>query len=93
MRNLRGISGCTVVIAALVLTLQPVAARADSLFPRIINLPDDFQPEGIAIGRAASFFTGSLANGSIYRGGFAHRRRLYSGAAGVRPRNCRALRG
>ena len=89
MRNVRGILGCTVVIAALVLTLQPVAARADSLFPRIINLPDDLQPEGIAIGRAASFFAGSLANGSIYRGALC----TGEGSILVPPASGRAIAG
>ena len=58
----------TLVIVALLLALSPMAALADSAFPRIINLPDDFQPEGIAVGRGTSFYAGSLANGSIYRG-------------------------
>ena len=43
------------------------AARAD-LFPEVIPLPNGFQPEGIATGRAGSFYVGSLANGAIYRG-------------------------
>jgi outer membrane protein assembly factor BamB len=55
-------------LVALLLALQPMAAYANSIFPRIINLPDDLQPEGIAIGRGTSFYAGSLSNGSIYRG-------------------------
>ena len=66
MRRSSWIVGCTVVIGALV--MLPMAAMAGSIFPRIINLPDDFRPEGIAIGRGADFYVGSLADGSIYQG-------------------------
>ena len=37
-------------------------------FPSIINLPNGHQPEGIAIGQGNTFYVGSLANGSVYRG-------------------------
>lgn len=37
-------------------------------FPEVTALPDGFQPEGIATGRGTSFYVGSLADGSIYRG-------------------------
>lgn len=37
-------------------------------FPSEIDLPDDFFPEGIAVGRGSTFFVGSLAYGSIYKG-------------------------
>ena len=39
-----------------------------SSLPEIIPIPDDFQPEGIAVGRGGAFFVGSLADGSIYKG-------------------------
>ena len=42
------------------------AARAD-LFPTILNLPNGWQPEGIAIGPGPFAFFGSLADGSILR--------------------------
>ena len=38
-----------------------------SEFPSQIDLPNGFQPEGIAI-KGKTFFVGSLANGAIYRG-------------------------
>src|SRR5829696_6510954 len=44
------------------------AAPGGHLFPRVIALPDGWQPEGIATGRGTSFYVGSLANGAIYRG-------------------------
>ena len=68
MRRLYWIFKNTLVVVALLLALQPMAASADSVFPRIINLPEDLQPEGIAVGRGTSFYAGSLSNGSIYRG-------------------------
>lgn len=46
----------------------PAAASGTTLFPKVISLPNGFQPEGIATGRGASFYVGSLANGAIYRG-------------------------
>ena len=39
------------------------APRAES-----IPIPDDFQPEGIAVGEGNTFFVGSLRDGDIYRG-------------------------
>ncbi len=41
-------------------------AKAAS-FPTTINLPDGWQPEGIAIGALPFAYFGSLADGSIYR--------------------------
>lgn len=43
------------------------AERATSRLPEVIALPDRFAPEGIAAGRGAEIFVGSLADGSIYR--------------------------
>jgi outer membrane protein assembly factor BamB len=68
MRRLPWILGYIVVIGSLLLSLPPLTALAGSAFPPIIDLPEDFQPEGIAIGRGDNFFAGSLANGSIYQG-------------------------
>ena len=36
--------------------------------PSSIPLPDDFQPEGIAVGEGNTFYVGSLRDGDIYRG-------------------------
>ena len=68
MRRLVLLLKYIVVIGSLLLALPPLTARAGDAFPPVINLPEDFQPEGIAIGRGDNFFAGSLANGSIYRG-------------------------
>jgi sugar lactone lactonase YvrE len=42
--------------------------RASSNFPERIPLPDNFRPEGIAIGKRATFYVGSIPTGAIYRG-------------------------
>ena len=55
----------------------PAAARPDNADrqrgPSRIDLPDGFRPEGIAIGRRPLAYTGSLADGDIYRCRPAHR--------------------
>lgn len=55
--------------AALVgLSAAPVvAAPATTAFPDVIDLPDGFQPEGIAIGGGPVAYAGSLADGDIVR--------------------------
>lgn len=55
-----------VVLAAL-LVFSPGVAVASPSFPTTIDLPDGFQPEGIAIGPGPVAYFGSLADGSIYR--------------------------
>ena len=56
-----------VVLAALAVAPAPAAADARP-FPERLALPAGFQPEGIAIGRQASFYVGSIPTGAIYRG-------------------------
>jgi len=51
------------VVPALVLTVA-----ASSPFPASVPLPDDFSPEGIAVGTGSTFYVGSLIDGDIYRG-------------------------
>jgi hypothetical protein len=63
-RLLIGLTSLLMLAAALAI---PAAAQVDS-FPKIIALPDGWQPEGIASGRGTTFYVGSLANGAIYRG-------------------------
>jgi hypothetical protein len=45
-----------------------IAAAPAQVFPDVIELPDGFQPEGIAVGKGHTFYVGSLATGGIYRG-------------------------
>jgi len=54
-------------VSGLSLTQVASAEARDVAFPKIIALPNGFQPEGIVIGRGANLYAGSLANGAIYR--------------------------
>ena len=53
---------------AMLVVVCPVPAAASHAFPSSIALPDGFYPEGIAIGRGANFYVGSLLNGAVYKG-------------------------
>jgi outer membrane protein assembly factor BamB len=58
--------------AAATMLLVPTAAPAhhahpQSPFPKLIALPDGWQPEGIAIKRS-TFYVGSIPTGAVYRG-------------------------
>lgn len=67
MKRLSWIMARTLLSAALLLAFVPVASAAEA-FPDLIQLPNGWRPEGIAVGRGTSFYVGSLANGAIYRG-------------------------
>jgi hypothetical protein len=56
-----------VVMAAVALLVPAPSASARHL-PQRIPLPNGFQPEGIDIAHGRTFYAGSLADGSIYRG-------------------------
>lgn len=43
-------------------------AHSSDVFPDVIDLPDGYQPEGIASGRGTTLYVGSLANGAIWQG-------------------------
>jgi hypothetical protein len=49
-------------------TLAVPAALAGGSFPKLIPLPDGFQPEGIEIAGGPIFYVGSRATGAVYRG-------------------------
>ena len=66
MNKLRLVVSAVLVIV-LLLTVAPVMAGSES-FPKIIALPNGFQPEGIASGKGSDFYAGSLVNGAIYKG-------------------------
>lgn len=55
----------TALLVAPALALGTAAAATSS---RSIPIPDDFQPEGIAVGEGSTFYVGSLKDGDIYRG-------------------------
>ena len=52
------------------LAIIPLLVLPASATPRpaSIPIPDDFQPEGIAVGEGNTFYVGSLWDGDIYRG-------------------------
>src|SRR5512146_757988 len=57
-----------VVASALAAPGSVAQAKDDNgQFPKIVHLPNGFQPEGIVIGRGTNLYAGSLANGAIYR--------------------------
>ena len=56
------------LIGALALLLAIAPATTAKPFPSEINLPDGYFPEGIAVGEGTSFYVGSLAEGSVYKG-------------------------
>jgi len=60
------LAAMSVVVAALVATGATAAPGKN--FPEVIALPDGWLPEGIAIGKGTTFYSGSRANGAIYRG-------------------------
>lgn len=69
------LTGLLATFAALILLAPAVSAAPAAssgpprpVFPDTIQLPDGFAPEGIAVGRGTTFFTGSLTGGDIYRG-------------------------
>lgn len=61
---MKRMSGVAALFAAASLSLAAAAAP----FPASIPLPDDFSPEGVAVGAGTTFYTGSLWDGDIYTG-------------------------
>ena len=58
------VSGVAALLAAASLSL----GAAPAPFPSSIPLPDDFAPEGVAVGEGNTFYAGSLWDGDIYTG-------------------------
>jgi sugar lactone lactonase YvrE len=56
-----------ILTIALLLCLATPAA-AGGRYPETIQLPNGWQPEGIATGKRNSFYSGSRATGAIYKG-------------------------
>jgi sugar lactone lactonase YvrE len=50
------------------LALPALAAAQSPVFPYLISLPVGFAPEGVAVGRGTTFYSGSLSGIGIYRG-------------------------
>ena len=56
-----------VALAGLALAL-PLAATSATSFPDRIDLPNGWQPEGIAIGKGTTVYVGSIPTGRVWRG-------------------------
>ena len=56
-----------VALAGLALAL-PLAATSSHGFPDRIDLPNGWQPEGIAVGRGTNVYVGSIPTGRVWRG-------------------------
>jgi sugar lactone lactonase YvrE len=56
-----------VALAGLAFVL-PLAATAAGTFPKRIDLPNGFRPEGIAVGPGHTFYVGSIPTGAVVRG-------------------------
>lgn len=54
----QSVAVAAVVVATMLLPVR--AGTSASLFPSLIQLPDGFGPEGIAVGNGATFYVGSL---------------------------------
>ena len=77
-----------VALTAITAVLAATAAGGGSQFPQRIELPNGFQPEGIAIARG-QFYVGSIPTGAVYRGSV----RTGQGAVLVQPQDGRAAIG
>jgi hypothetical protein len=56
------------MLALAVLPAWAAPVKPGETFPKILPLPDGFQPEGIVTGRGTDYYVGSLADGAVYRG-------------------------
>jgi len=57
-----------IALLTLVFALAAPVALAGGSFPKLVPLPNGFQPEGIEIAGGPTFYVGSRATGAIYRG-------------------------
>ncbi len=67
-RMLLGAALLVLLVTLMVPLALPVGASSGKTFPPVFNVPNGWQPEGIAIGRGSSFYVGSLLNGAVYGG-------------------------
>lgn len=60
----------TIVLTTIALFASAAAplAAAQHTYPDVIQLPNGFFPEGIAVGKGHTFYAGSLAGGAIWAG-------------------------
>ena len=67
MRRTLAITGVAALVATFA-ALTASAAPGTTTFPEVIALPNGWLPEGIAVGKGSTFYSGSRADGAIYRG-------------------------
>jgi sugar lactone lactonase YvrE len=68
MMQLRKLTPILIMILAATVLFPLASVQAGEVFPKVFNVPDGWQPEGIAVGRGSSFYVGSLLNGAVYGG-------------------------
>jgi sugar lactone lactonase YvrE len=56
------------VVLAFAALVLPLVAGAAGSWPTLIDLPNGFRPEGIAIGPQHTFYVGSIPTGAVVRG-------------------------
>lgn len=56
------------LVPIVVLLAAATGALAAKPFPDVIALPDGWLPEGVAVGKGHTFYSGSRANGAVYAG-------------------------
>jgi sugar lactone lactonase YvrE len=56
------------VLVGILVSLIITPVFASPSFPPVFNVPDGWQPEGIAVGRGNNFYVGSLLTGAVYGG-------------------------
>ena len=66
--QLRKITPLVMVFLAAILLVPLASVQAGEVFPKVFNVPNGWQPEGIAVGRGSSFYVGSLLHGGVYGG-------------------------
>jgi hypothetical protein len=71
-RSLSILSRLVIAVSSLLMLLLPTTglALADSpqKLPDVIPLPNGFRPEGLAVGKGSTFYSGSMATGAIFQG-------------------------
>jgi hypothetical protein len=68
MNKLALVTTITLLSAAVIGLLGFNTVAAQETFPEVFNIPNGWQPEGIAVGRGTDFFVGSLLDGAVYGG-------------------------